>query len=42
MTVMVPVALTSEEQIILQEQATEKGVSVDSLLCAAVVQIISS
>jgi hypothetical protein len=42
MTVTVPVPLTSEEQPVLQDQARVQGVSVDSLLRRAVLQIISA
>jgi hypothetical protein len=42
MTVTVPVPLTSEEQAVLQDQARVQGVSVDSLLRRAVLQIISA
>lgn len=42
MTVMVPVALTFEEQTALLEQANAMGVSLDTLLHTAVVKIIST
>ena len=42
MTVIVPVALTAEEEAALVAQATAQGVSVDSLVRKAVLQIIAS
>jgi hypothetical protein len=41
MAVTIPVLLTSEEQTALQAQAQAQGVSVDSLLRKAVLQIIA-
>ena len=41
MTVTVPVPMTTEEQAVLQIEAKAQGVSVDSLLHSAVLQIIS-
>ncbi len=42
MTVTVPVSLTFEEKTALQEQAKSMGITVDSLLHEAVIQIIST
>jgi len=41
MTVTIPVPLTAEEQVILIAKAKAQGVSVDSLLRMAVLNIIS-
>lgn len=41
MSVTIPVPLTSEEQAVLKAQAKAQGVSVDSLLRKAVLQLIS-
>ena len=41
MTFMVPVPLTSDERAALETQAEAQGVSVDSLLRKAVLQVIS-
>jgi hypothetical protein len=42
MTVTVPVPLTEEEQSALSAQAEAEGVSVDSLLRKAVLQVIAA
>jgi hypothetical protein len=42
MTITVPVPLTEEEQSVLLAQAEAQGVSVDSLLRKAVLQIIAA
>lgn len=42
MTVTVPVALTTEEQSALAAQAKAQGVSFDSLLRQAILQVISA
>jgi hypothetical protein len=42
MTITIPVSLSSEERAALQIQAEAQGVSVDSLLRKAVLQILAS
>ncbi len=42
MTVKVPVALTADEEAALEAQAKAQGISVESLLRKAVLQIISA
>ena len=42
MAINIPVALTSEEEAALAAQAKAEGVSIDSLLRKAVVQLITS
>ena len=42
MSVTIPVPLTSDEQAALQAQADAQGVSIDSLLRKAVLQVIAA